>query len=471
MSEPCRGGRTARERIPVLPFAFAALASGCGAANEAGSGPHAESDPSWIASTAIYEVFVRDFSPTGDFRGLIEGLDRIEALGMEVVWLMPIHPIGEVERKGPLGSPYSVRDYRALNPDFGDEDDFRALVRAVHERGMKLIIDWVPNHTAWDHDWVERHPEFYARDGAGRMTVPRDTEGELTDWTDVVELDYDNPDLRRVMIAEMRYWLEEFGIDGFRVDVAGLVPDDFWLEALPRLREAGASLLLAEWGDPGMHELGFDLTYPWDSYHGLKAVWEGAPASAFVQEELEDHGRLPEGGLRLRFTTNHDETAWDAPPVVLFGGPAGARAAFVATALLPGAPLIYNGQEVESPQELGLFVREPIVWDRPGSDEAREFYRRVIDLARNHEAFTSGDFEAVEVDPARDVIAYRRGDALVLVNPRSRPVRARVPGVELGDALDLLGDATAEGDAIELPEYGVAVLELQAAHVVGAVPR
>jgi glycosidase len=410
--------------------------------------------------TALYEVFVRDFSPSGDFRGLIDGLDRIEAVGAEVVWLMPIHPIGVVERKGTLGSPYSIRNYRAINPDFGTEADFRALVRALHGRGMRLILDWVPNHTAWDHHWVTERPDFYTRDADGRMRVPLDNEGNVTDWTDVVELDYSNPAMRRAMIAEMRYWLDEFGIDGFRVDVAGMVPDEFWREAIPELRAAGATMLLAEWGDLRMHDLGFDLTYGWPSYSRLKEVWRGEPASAFIAGELEELRQMPAGGYRMRFTTNHDETAWDAPPVQLFGGSAGARAAFVAMALLPGPPLIYNGQEVESPQVLRLFERDPIEWNQPGAAQAVAFYRRVIDLSRDHPAFAGADLQAVDVDAAADVIAYRRGHVLVLANVRARPVSVTVRGHDLVGARDLMGGPAPGGPRIELPAHGFRVLEL-----------
>jgi glycosidase len=406
---------------------------------------------------------VRDFSPEGTLRGVTEGLDRIAAGGAEVVWLMPIHPIGEIERKGPIGSPYSITDYRAIDPAYGDEADFRALVRAVQARGMKLIMDWVPNHTAWDHGWVSRHPEWYARDESGRMTVPRDEQGVLTDWTDVVELDYGHPGLRRAMVAEMRYWLDEFGIDGFRVDVAGMVPDDFWREAIPELRSAGPILLLAEWGDVRMHGLGFDLTYPWGSYHQLKEVWRGGRASEFIAGELEELADMPAGGLRMRFTTNHDETAWDEPPVSLFGGSAGARAAFVAMALLPGPPLIYNGQEVESPQTLGLFVREPVQWDQPGADEARAFYRSVIDLSRGHDDLALGALDAVETDTPADVIAYRRGGVVVLVNARDRPVRVAVRDGDLDGALDLLSGRALDGGPVALPSYGALVLELRRA--------
>lgn len=454
-------------RAPLSTLLLAALLlAGCGAAAEPGAGAAApqavaadSARPGWVARSAIYEVFVRDFSPSGDFRGVIDGLDRIEATGAEVIWLMPIHPIGQRERKGTLGSPYSIADYRGLNPDFGTAEDFRALVRAVHARGMKLILDWVPNHTAWDHAWVSQHPEYYTRDAEGRMTVPRDNDGKLTDWTDVVELDYDNPATRRAMIAEMRHWLEAFDVDGFRVDVAGMVPDDFWREALPELRAAGAELLLAEWGDPKMHALGFDLTYAWDSYHRLKAVWRGEAASTFVAREVEELATMPEGGLRLRFTTNHDETAWDEPPVTLFGGVAGARAAFVAMALLPGPPLLYNGQEVESAQKLPLFEREPVEWNQPGADSARAFYRRVVDLSRTNAALATGPLEAVATDADADVIAYRRGDVLVLVNPRPRPVRVVPAGPRLDGARDLLHGATQRGDTISLGAHGAVVLE------------
>jgi glycosidase len=432
------------------------FASACGSAAST-DGRHQPAGG--IVTSAIYEVFVRDFSPAGDFGGVIENLDRIEAVGADVVWLMPIHPIGELERKGPLGSPYSIRDYRGINPDFGDADDFRALVAAVHTRGMKLIIDWVPNHTAWDHDWVRTHPHRYTRDADGRMTVPRGEDGSLTDWTDVVELDYDNADTRSAMIAEMRYWLEEFGIDGFRVDVAGMVPDDFWREAVPALRAVRPILLLAEWGDLRMHGLGFDLTYGWDSYHRLKSVWRGEPAASFVEDEIEELRRMPAGGGRLRFTTNHDETAWDAPPVTLFGGPAGARAAFTAMALLPGTPLVYNGQEVESPQQLGLFVQEPVAWDRPGAADALAFYRGVLDVSRTHAAFAGNDLAAVQTSADADVIAYRRGDVVVLVNARAQPVIVALSGFDAVGARDLLTGEAQEGGDIVLPPYGALVLE------------
>jgi glycosidase len=433
-------------------------------AQAAAPAPAPAPDTSWVARSALYEVFVQDFSPTGNFRGVIGGLDRIQASGADVLWLMPIHPIGALNRKGSLGSPYAARDYRAINPAYGTAADFRALVRAVHARGMKLILDWVPDHTSPDHAWVRAHPDYYVRNERGEPSVPRDAEGKLTDWTDVVQLDYKNPELRRAMIDAMRYWLQEFGIDGFRVDVAGFIPYDFWREAVPALRGAVPRriLLLAEWGDLEMHRVGYDLTYGWDSYSRLKAVWKGAPASTFVQGELADMRAMPPGGMRMRFTTNHDETAWDNPPVATFGRGAGARAAFTAVALLPGRPLIYNGQEVESPQKLGLFEREPVAWNQPGADQARAFYGAVLKLARTEPALIGGDFQEVRTSAPDDVIAYRRGELLVLVNARARPVRAALNDVEVDGARDLMSKRTQRGDTVSLPAYGAMVLRAPA---------
>jgi len=290
--------------------------------------------------------------------------------------------------------------------------------------------------------------------------VPRDDQGKLTDWTDVAQLDYRNPRLRGAMIDAMRWWLEQFGIDGFRVDAAGFVPDDFWRDALPKLRAAVPRpiLLLAEWGDLKMHRLGFDLTYAWDSYSRLKAVWKGAAASTFVRRELADLDAMPRGGMRLRFTTNHDETAWDNPPVTLFGGESGARAAFVAMALLPGRPLIYNGQGVESPQKLGLFVRDPIAWDQPRAAEALAFYRGVMQLVRADSALVTGGLREVVTSAADDVIAYRRGDAVVLVNTRPHDVRLAVTGFDVEGARDLLSNRAQHGPTVTLPAYGVLIL-------------
>jgi glycosidase len=449
-----------RNRLTCL-----ALTAGCfalpGVAVGQSQAVAAARDTSWVARSALYEVFVQDFSPQGNLRGVLDGLDRIEAAGADVVWLMPIHPIGVLNRKGTLGSPYAVKDYRAINPAYGTPADFRRLVEAVHARGMKLILDWVPDHTSPDHPWVREHPDFYFRNERGEPSVPRDPDGKLTDWTDVVQLDFGNPAVRREMISAMRWWLQEFGIDGYRVDVAGFIPNDFWREAVPAVRASvdRRILLLAEWADPELHRLGYDLTYGWDSYSRVKEIWGGAPASTLVRQEVADLKTLPSGGMRMRFTTNHDETAWDNPPVTIFGGSAGARAAFLAVALLPGRPLLYNGQEVESPQKLALFERGPIEWKQPHAAEARAFYHRVMRLARSEPSFITGGLEALDTSAPDDVIAYRRGAAIVLVNSRPRAQRLTVTGVRLDGARDLLSDRIQRGDTVALPAYGTLVLK------------
>jgi Alpha amylase, catalytic domain len=421
-------------------------------------------DTSWVARSALYEVFVQDFSPAGTFQGVIDGLDRIQSTGANVLWVMPINPIGIAGRKGTLGSPYASRDFRGINPSYGTPGDFRALVEAVHAHGMKIILDWVPDHTSPDNPWVHEHPDYYFHNDSGGPSVPRDPDGNLTDWTDVVQLDYKNPAVRQEMIATMRWWLTEYGLDGFRVDVAGFIPYDFWAEALPALRAAVPRrlLFLAEWGDPEIHRVGFDLTYAWESYDRLKNVWKGAPASGFVQAEMMDLPKLPAGGMRMRFSTNHDKTAWDDPPVAIFGPGAAARAAYVAVALLPGRPLLYNGQEVESPQKLGLFEREAIVWDQPHEAQAREFYHRVLQLATTEPALTAVDLRSVLTTAPNDVIAYQRGNLVVLVNTRSRPLRATIKGANIDRARDLLSNRIQMGDTVTFPAYGAMVLKQSA---------
>ncbi len=418
-------------------------------------------DTSWVARCALYEVNVRDFSPTGDIRGVLDGLDLIRLSGADVIWLMPIYPVGVVDRIGKLGSPYAVRDYNAIDPVFGGPPDLRALVRVAHSRGMKVILDWVPDHTSADNAWVTAHPDFYVRDDSGRPVVPRDPQGKPTAWTDVRQLDYRNPALRDTMIATMRRWLVDYDLDGFRQDVAHYIPLDFWRQANASLRAAVPKriLLLAEAGGLDMHNVGFDLTYAWDSYARLKAVWRGVRADSFVRGEQPDMRAMPPGGMRMRFTTNHDETAFDNPPITLFGGREGAEAAFVAEALLPGRPLLYDGQEVESPQKLGLYDQEPIQWDQPGAPKTLAFYRRVVVLDRTVPALLdTGDFAPVTTTADSAVISYRRGNLLVLVNARRYRVRFTVPDFAVAGTRDLLTNDIQRGDTLTLPGYGARVL-------------
>ncbi|MBK6930810.1 MAG: hypothetical protein IPH12_07985 [Saprospirales bacterium] len=220
--------------------------------------------PEWVAPGVLYECNVRQFSVEGNFNGVREQVPRLKSLGVDILWLMPIHPIGKMRRKGALGSPYSVRDYYAVHPDYGTLDDFKALVRAAHDQKIKVVLDWVPNHTSWDAVWKQQHPEYYTRIN-GAFTVPLNERGEIIeDWSDVCELDYTNPNLRKAMIKVMQYWLSECDIDGFRVDMAGLVPNDFWAEARPALDSVKTVFMLSEWQDePGHFQSCFNANYGW----------------------------------------------------------------------------------------------------------------------------------------------------------------------------------------------------------------
>jgi glycosidase len=414
---------------------------------------------SWMERPAFYEVFVRDFSPEGNFGGVESGLDKIQATGANVIWLMPIHPIGQTNKFGPIGSPYSVADYNSINPAYGNERDLQRLIDAAHARDMKVVLDFVANHTSWDHVWLATRPDWYMHDAAGRISVPIDALGRPTSWTDTAGLNYKNPGLRRGVIAEMSYWLERFAIDGFRMDVAALEPDDFWLEAIPKLRAIKPILMLAEAKEPNMHNDGFDLSYGWDAYDQLVEIWKGRSAEKWVSRQVADIASLPNNGRRLRFTTNHDETTAQSP-VGVFNGSAGARAAFVAMTLLPGVPSMYNGQEVESPQRISLFDKQPIVWNQPNAESTRSFYARVVQLERTHPAFAGNDLVPITTSNPRDVIAYRRNNVAVLVNTRARPVTFEVNGINLIWSRELLSDEIQRSNMIELNGHGAAVLEL-----------
>ncbi len=316
----------------------------------------ARASADWVRDAVIYEVYLRSFSPEGTFQGLERQLDDLRELGITVIWLMPIHPVGKTRRKGPLGSPYSISDYYAVNPEFGTLDDFKSLLTATHERGMKLIIDLVANHTAWDNPLIHEHPDWFARDKRGDIRSP-------ADWTDVAQLDYTVPELRRYMTEMMLYWVRDVGIDGFRCDVAGMLPTDFWNDAREELDAVKPVMMLAEDDQPARHARAFDLTYDWWTYQALGRLRAGKlnPASIatiLANEELD----FPAGSLRLRFSSNHDLCAWHKPGLERYG-PDAAKAAAVLTFTLPGVPLIYNGQEAGNRNRLHLFERTPIDWN------------------------------------------------------------------------------------------------------------
>lgn len=354
----------------------------------------------WVRDAVIYEVYLRSFSAEGTFVGLEKRVPELKALGVTVLWLMPIHPVGEVKRKGRLGSPYSVKDYYGINPEFGTLADFKRLLATVHKQGMKLIIDLVANHTAWDNPLITQHPEWYTRNAHGEIVSPNE------DWTDVADLDYSQPELHRYMMQMMRYWVKDVGIDGFRCDVAELVPTNFWDEARRQLNRIKPVMMLSEGSLPEHHMKAFDLTYSWNIYDVLEPLLKGKRPVTLIDEILKvEHLQFPAGALRMRFNTNHDKNAWDAPAVEKFGE-RGLKLSAVIVNTLPGVPMLYNGEEVANDRRLDLFEKVEIDWSRPR--EMADVYARLFKLRKENKALSRGDMVRLVTTHDQDIYAFAR---------------------------------------------------------------
>lgn len=365
----------------------------------------------WVRDGVIYEIFPRAFSTRGDFNGVTARLDELKNLGVTILWLMPVHPIGQEKKKGTIGSPYAARDYYAINPDYGTKEDFKRLIAEAHKRGLKVIIDIVVNHTAWD-SVLMKQPDFYTRDASGKIIPP------VPDWADVADLNYNNPRLRDYIVEMLKYWLKEFDLDGFRCDVAGFVPTDFWERARTELERIKPDIImLAEWHEPDLLVKAFDVDYGWPMHSTLTEVLMGMkPATSFKQTWEEERQKFPRGSLHMRFSDNHDERR----AIARFGE----RAALTASALvftLDGVPMLYNGMEVGDTAESGapaLFEKIPILWQiterRP---EFLRFYKQMIALRKASEALRRGEVGWLRnSDEARIVtISRRAGDEEILV--------------------------------------------------------
>ena len=310
--------------------------------------------PAWSYDVSIYEVNTRQYTPEGTFKAFDEHIKDLKDLGVGIVWFMPINPIGVKNRKGSLGSYYSVRDYKAVNPEFGTLDDFKETVREIHSMGMYVIIDWVANHTAWDNVWVEEHPDFYTKDSLGNFVPP------VPDWQDVIDLNYDNKELRRYMIDAMKYWVQECDIDGFRCDVAGMVPLDFWKEARAELNKIKHVFMLAEAEGPEFHEA-FDMTYSWELLHLMNDIAKGKKDVQSLRDYfIKERRQYPPDAYRMRFTTNHDENTWNGTVFERLGDAAETFGAF--TFVIKGMPLVYSGQEAGLDKRLKFFDKDTIQW-------------------------------------------------------------------------------------------------------------
>ena len=409
------------------------------------------SAPDWAKNAVLYQCNVRQFSPSGRLSAVQQALPRLKTLGIDVLWLMPVHPVGKERRKGSLGSPYSVQDYFAVNPDLGTFDDFKALVQAAHAEGIKVILDWVPNHTSWDAVWKSKHPEYYSCYN-GDFTVPLNEHGEpITDWSDVCDLDYGNPALRRAMIDAMQFWLRQADIDGFRVDMAGLVPNDYWAEARPALDSVKQVFMLAEWQDEPAHfRSAFNANYGWkwkDVTRDIAAGKRTAHALDSLLEEL-DHF-YPEGYYQLYFTQNHDENAHNGTEAELYGPAADAFNVLEFT--WQGIPMLYNGQEDNLNKRLAFFDKDPISW---GAMDKTSFYQKLTGLRHKNQAVWSGNEggKLLKIPSNSDDYTYvffreKNGDKLLVIlnlSAESRVCALQAPEIARGAYTDLFGNSTVQ---------------------------
>jgi cyclomaltodextrinase / maltogenic alpha-amylase / neopullulanase len=372
----------------------------------------------WVRDGVVYEIYPRAFSQQGTFNGITARLDDLKSLGVNILWLMPIHPIGQEKKKGTIGSPYAVRDYYGINPDFGTKEDFKKLITEAHRRGLKVIIDIVANHTSWDNVMMKT-PEFYERDATGKITYPHD-------WSDVAELNYENPQLRRYMTDMLKYWIREFDLDGFRCDVAEEVPTDFWENVRAELDQIKPDIvMLAEGHKAELLVKAFDFDYSWPLHSALTNVLQGRGRASDLRNEWEKESKSwPRNSLHMRFSDNHDERR----AIARFGEPA-ALAASAMMFTLDGVPMLYNGMEVGDTTESGapaLFEKLPVFW--PIADRRPEFprfYKQVMALRRSSNALRRGSVEWLRNSDESRVVTYLRRapdeEILVAVNFSSRP--------------------------------------------------
>lgn len=366
--------------------------------------------PEWSKNANIYEVNIRQYSKEGTFNAFTKDLPRLKEMGVDILWLMPIHPIGEINRKGTLGSYYSVLDYKGVNPKFGTEADFQNLVDEAHALGMKVIIDWVANHTAWGHPWTE-NPDWFELDENGEFTPPHGT-----DWTDVIQLNYENDAMREAMIDALEYWVREFNIDGYRCDVASFVPTDFWNESRRRLDKIKPVFMLAEAEVPEHHEIAFDMSYAWEYSHIIRDIAKGNKTLAALDTLFEKEMRnYPKSAYRMYFTSNHDENSWAGTDPELYG--ANFENFAVLSATVHGMPLIYNGQESGLDKRLEFFEKDEIEWK---DYKYQDFYASLLALKKENEALWNGEFGgSLEIFDLPDAMTYgykrEKGDNQIFV--------------------------------------------------------
>jgi glycosidase len=418
--------------------------------------------PSWAINANIYEVNVRQYTPEGTLQAFATHLPRLKEMGVDILWFMPVQPIGKEKRKGSMGSYYSISDYVAINPEFGTMDDFKAVVKQAHDLGMYVILDWVANHTAFDHVWAKEHPDWYIRQ-ADTIRHAYDNDGKPTDWYDVADLNYDNAGMRQAMIESMQFWLREADIDGFRCDVAGFVPTDFWGAARKALDEVKPVFMLSEWEyEPEHFNVCFNMNYGWHFHHILNELAAGKKNAASIDSFLiHQDTTFPEHYFQMHFTSNHDENSWKGTAGKRMGAAEDALTVLAFT--LTGMPLLYSGQESGETKQLAFFEKDQIEW---GNFSRAAFYEKLLKLKKENKALWNGPFggKVRRINAGNEVYAFERqkdGDAVVVAVNLTNQAQL----VELNTHYHAIVDVVSgksydihEGEVFNLPPNGYLIL-------------
>jgi 1,4-alpha-glucan branching enzyme len=418
--------------------------------------------PEWSKNATIYEVNVRQFTPEGTFKAFEAHLPRIKKMGIDIIWLMPIHPIGVEKRKGTLGSYYSVKDYYGINPEFGTKADFKHLVDKIHSMGMYVIVDWVANHSSWDNPLAKEHPDWYTKTEEGNFQPT-----PWYDWDDVIDFDYDNPGIRKYMTEALVYWVKDFNIDGYRCDTAGFIPTDFWNNARAEMDAVKPVFMLAEWESRDLHQKAFDITYSWTFWDKMAAVTRDKKSiGGLIEYMAHDVSTFPRDGYRMLFTDNHDMNSWNKNMVYNFGN--GLEASMVLTGTVNGMPLVYGGQEAGLDRSLAFFEKDLIDWSKMPYEG---LFKKLFDLKHRNHALWNGKEGGIMVrvynDKMEQVISFSRtknkdriipvinySDKPVTVKLNSNHLKGNYTEVFTGEQITLKGD-----DVFTLKPWEYKVLE------------
>lgn len=418
--------------------------------------------PEWSKNATIYEVNVRQFTPEGTFKAFEAHLPRIKKMGIDIIWLMPIHPIGVEKRKGTLGSYYSVKDYYGINPEFGTKADFKHLVDKIHNMGMYVIVDWVANHSSWDNPLAKEHPDWYTKTEEGDFQPT-----PWYDWDDVIDFDYDKPGIRKYMTEALVYWVKDFNIDGYRCDTAGFIPTDFWNNARAEMDAVKPVFMLAEWESRDLHQKAFDMTYSWTFWDKMAAVTRDKKSiSGLVEYMAHDVSTFPRDGYRMLFTDNHDMNSWNKNMVYNFGN--GLEASIVLTGTVNGMPLVYGGQEAGLDRSLAFFEKDVIDWSQMPYEG---LFKKLFDLKHLNRALWNGKEGGVMVriynDKMEQVISFSRtkdkNRVIPIINYSDKPVTVKLNSKHLkGDYTEVFSGKkiTLNGDDVfTLKPWAYLVLE------------